>query len=412
MANLKLAKTEDELKGMDDNFKICHICKRNLPNDRDHFYLKNGKLINQCKECKGRKFTNNLSRPIAPTGFAVCKECNRVLPENSMYFEVKTSNKNGLYSVCRECRGGNFKSKIRRHQTWKEQDDELLIQNYSKFTGEELQSKFFPNRTVRAIECRASELGCQGKDVETTLRRYKIHGQKISKLEKGVPKTVEQRKKQSDAMFEYYKTHEPWWKGKKRSVEQCKAMSERQKGKWGGDKNPRHLNPLFKEKNGRWKGGTTPIYWELRKYTKDWQALSMKFCEYKCIITGSSFDNIHHTTPFRQLVDEVFAQTKIEMKQQVSDYTQDEISQLRLCLIEKHNFYGFGACLNYKVHKLFHDEYGYINTTIWDFLDFVQRIANKEYDKWFCSNKLEIDINYTYVNYLKKIIQNFKKEVV
>ena len=81
----------------------------------------------------------------------------------------------------------------------------------------------------------------------------------------------EWRDKISATKKEYFKTHDGWWKGRKRSPEQCKAISKRMKGKWAGDKNPRHINPLNGELNGRWKGGILDTYVELRSDTKDWK---------------------------------------------------------------------------------------------------------------------------------------------
>ena len=60
----------------------------------------------------------------------------------------------------------------------------------------------------------------------------------------------EWRDKISAIKKEYFKTHDGWWKGRKRSVEQCQGMGERMKGKWAGNKNPRHNNPLTGAANG------------------------------------------------------------------------------------------------------------------------------------------------------------------
>ena len=85
---------------------------------------------------------------------------------------------------------------------------------------------------------------------------------------------------------EYYKTHTPWWKGKKRPPEQCKKISERNTrlGKWKGENNPRFINPLSSSDNPNWQGGITSFYQELRSDTKDWFNESMEFCGYNCYL--------------------------------------------------------------------------------------------------------------------------------
>ena len=121
-------------------------------------------------------------------------------------------------------------------------------------------------------------------------------------------------------------------------------------------------------------GGINSTYVELRSDIKDWFNESMEFCNYKCVITGGGFDNIHHTTAFRDIVDEVFKTTGVEVKQQVCDYTKEDFEELRSTLKYLHVLYGYGACVNKKVHKLFHDNYGYKNFSPFDFLDFLYRI--------------------------------------
>ena len=130
----------------------------------------------------------------------------------------------------------------------------------------------------------------------------------VSEIFKGRDLGQEWRDKISATKPEYYKTHDGWWKGKKRSPKQCKMLSERniRSGYWKGENNPRHKNPLNGELNGRWKGGINDTYSELRSDTKDWFNESMEFCNYSCVVTNGEFDNVHHTTAFRDIVDEVF----------------------------------------------------------------------------------------------------------
>ena len=73
-------------------------------------------------------------------------------------------------------------------------------------------------------------------------------------------------------------------------------------------------------------------------------------------------------------------------------------------LKELHSIYGYGACINKEVHKLFHDNYGYTKFSPLDFLDFIYRIDIGEFDGWFEENNLKIDINYDYVDYLESTL--------
>ena len=386
--------------------KICTQCKRELPANTDYYFMKLGKLNNRCKECCGRHFTNNLTH-IPKEGYAFCKKCDRELPHTMQYFPEDKTCKTGLRYVCRECNpsyGRFLNDGEEPHRAWTDDEKKLLKKVYKNYTGRELQIKYFQNRSIRSLESMADIMGISGKTDETKQRARKFSSEIVSKKLKGRDLGQEWRDKISATKKEYYKTHDSWWKGKKRSPEQCKAISERMKGKWVGDKNPRHINPLNGELNGRWKGGILDTYVELRSDTKDWFNESMEFCGYKCVITNGEFDNVHHTTAFRDIVDQVFEITGVEVKPKVCDYSTDDFDELRSTLKELHSIYGYGACINKEVHKLFHDNYGYTKFSPFDFLDFIYRIDIGEFDSWFEENNLKIDINYDYVDYLESTL--------
>ena len=403
---------------VDSKTRICTKCNTEYPNTNEYFSYANkriGRLNAVCKNCQAiinkekrlKIIEQNKEKDLFYSGTRHCKKCGRDLPNNKLYFPIDLACIDGLRNVCRECskkESGFLDPDYTVFEKWSEAEDKIMYEHYKDFTGEELHNIFFPNRTVRSIECHAGVLGISGKNYEAQNRANIARSLKCSEKLKGRIISQEARDKISATKKEYYKTHDGWWKGRKRSPEQCKAISERMKGKWAGDKNPRHINPLNGELNGRWKGGILPTYTELRSDTKDWFNESMEFCNYKCVITGGEFDNVHHTTAFRDIVDEVFKLTGIEVKQQVCDYSEDEFQHLRDKLKDLHIIYGFGACINKDVHKLFHDNYGYTKFSPYDFLDFVYRIDIGEFDEWFKENNLQININYDYVEYLESTL--------
>lgn len=391
--------------------KICTECKRELPLDSDHFdhkcTTKDG-FTARCKECVGRKFTDHLTH-IPKDGYKFCKKCGRELPNTFQYFPGDKSCKNGLRNVCRECDSsysGFLKDDYEAPSLWAKEESALLKTIYQDYTGEELHNNFFPNRSIRAIESHASILGCAGKSDETFERARKSQTNKVSTLFTGRHMSEETKNKLSNSRKKYYETHNSWWLGKKRSEKQCKQISQRLKesGQWKGDLNPRHINPLNGPNNGRWLGGITNFYFELRSDTKDWINESIKFCDYKCVISGGDFNEVHHTTPFRDIVNDSFEICELDKRQTVSDYTSEEFDALTNALQDLHNVYGYGACLNKDIHILFHNEYGRINFDAYNFLDFIHRIENGEFSDWFEHNKIEININHGYINYLENLL--------
>lgn len=404
----------------DAEYRTCTCCKKTYPNTEEYFGKNNGDGRNSvCKTCVSKK--NKEKRELLKQRFAsneieygdekICKKCGRSLPNSYKYFPVDKCCKTGLRNICRECDtkyGGFLSEDYEPNKLWTSEEDEIIITYYKDYTGKELQEKFFPDRTVRAIESRGSILGVSGKSDETYWRGRQSQAEIISNLMTGRTLSDESRQKMSETKKEYYKTHISWWLGKKRSEEQCRQISERMKGKWAGDNNPRHKNPLIGSENGRWKGGINSTYVELRSETKDWQSESMKFCNYRCVISGGEFNNIHHIVSFRDIVDEVFIITGIEIRKTVSDYPEEEFDVLRLKTHELHDYYGYGACIQKDIHKLYHDEYGYTKFDPYSFLDFIYRIDCGDYNDWFKDHHLCIDINYNYVEYLEYVLQKLQ----
>ncbi len=393
-----------------DGLKMCVQCNRKLPANTDYFFKKcdtKDGFNNKCKECLGKKFTNYLTH-IPKEGYKFCIKCDRELPNTSQYFPIDKMCKNGLRNVCRKCgKDGHFmEDNYVTNDPWSQEDMDLLKSIYKDYTNEELVNNFFPNRTKHALDTQAYQLGFAFKTEETYKRSCIQRGIKCSKKLKGRKLSPEICAKLSKIRKEYFKTHHGTRLGAKATDETKLKMSlvVKARGYWKGINNPRHLNPLNGELNGNWQGGITGLYYELRSETKVWRQESMEFCNYHCVLTGGNFDNVHHLKPFKQIVEEAFQITKLDKRQKVLDYTDDEFKNLRKVLDNLHNEYGYGVCLCKSIHKLFHDTYGYTNNTYNQFLDFVSRLEFGEFNQWLEDNNLKLNINYQVINYIKGLI--------
>jgi hypothetical protein len=261
-----------------------------------------------------------------------------------------------------------------------EDEKSIFINRYPNYTTNELIELFYSNFTKKKIHDLAHRIR---KDrsldlykTEETEKRAEIQKSKnIKKKLTGRKLSDEHKKKISENKKEYFKTHESYLKGRVVSQEERKEMSERRKGKWDGENNPRHKEPLCGEANGKWKGGSSEVVKAIRNSLTQWKNDSMKKCGYKCILTGEEFDNIHHLYPFVKIIEEAFENLGIGMRRHVSDYDKDEFESLITKISELHKWYGLGVCLSKKVHKLFHNTYGYTDNTAKQFYEF----AKKEY---------------------------------
>lgn len=389
-----------------DGEKICTVCKRKLPADEDHFFKKidtDDGFAKYCKECLGHPFTFALS---TKEGYKVCNKCHRELPHTILFFPPDNTLKSGLRSTCRECTtkcSGFLEDGYDPKRPWSNEEISLLKENYSKFQNSELVKLFFPNRTIRSVENMALKHQCNGKTEEVKRMIYENVANKLSEIMTGRTFSEESVTKLQHSLREYYKTHHGSRLGCIVSEETRKKMSIAKKsiGQWQGESNPRHINPLTRENNGRWRGGITPLMKELRSEIKEWQKNSMEICEYKSVLTMDNFDNVHHLIPFKDIVDEVLDCCGLDVRSSPQDYTDDEFLILREAVIKAHEKSLYGVCLEESLHTLFHKEFGYRNNNAEQFVLYIDKLINGDYDEFLNDNHIELNLN---VDALEKIL--------
>jgi len=123
-----------------------------------------------------------------------------------------------------------------------------------------------------------------------------------------------------------------------------------------------YSNMKFGVYSNAWKGGTSPLNAYLRDFIIEWKKDSMSSCDYKCVITGEKFDDIHHLYSFNKILKEIIMELNFPIYTEIRKYTEDELKLLRLKNIEMHDKYPLGVCLSRKIHNLYHSLYGDDNT--------------------------------------------------
>jgi hypothetical protein len=129
-----------------------------------------------------------------------------------------------------------------------------------------------------------------------------------------------------------------------------------------------------------WKGGISSLNQYLRSCLNGWKLDSMKACNFKCVITGGKFDAVHHLTSFAHITQEMLVELNMDVREQVSMYTDDELEMMSNRLVAKHYEYGLGICLCSDMHKLFHKLYGKETVRPWHFDEFKVRLEAGEFD--------------------------------
>ena len=367
----------EEIKKVEKvEMKICSKCRREFP--KTSFYFNSDKhrpdgFTTACKECKNGKRIFDI---VVKEGFKNCKKCKHEFPVAIKYFPPDKMCKDGFRNVCRECgKDGHFMDDdYNGKHFWTQEELDLLKYIYPHYTNEEIIETHFPNESLKSLQDRAWELGVK-KSEETMNRTRILAGIKNSGENNygyGKPMPEETKRKLSLSKKGKYvgvnnKLYGVKWDtdDKRRSI-----VSQTQKGKWSGKATPRAINPLVGKYNGKWRGGVTKLYDELRSELKEWQRESMINCNYKCVLTNMDFDAIHHLHPFSDIMDECFELLNLDIRPLVKDYSEEEFEQIRDMIKSLHNKYGLGVCLRSDVHKLFHDLYGYTKNTKEQFEEF------------------------------------------
>jgi len=131
-----------------------------------------------------------------------------------------------------------------------------------------------------------------------------------------------------------------------------------------------------KENASNWQGGLTDLKTYLSKFIVQWKKDSMENSNYKCVITGKRFEDIHHVQSFNLLLKESLKELNFELKNTIGEYESDQITLLVNKLIEVHFRYPLGVALTKKWHNKFHKLYGMGDNTPDQWDDFIQKIKS------------------------------------
>jgi len=290
---------------------------------------KNKNYIDNYKQIQYKIIDNNLLK--------LCKCCEEYLPVNKLYFPEDLNCTDGLRNVCRVCKGEKYLFDSNIH-IWNQDEVNIIINNYSNMTNEELKNTYFSDLTCSQIMHKGNSLKLY-KSEKTLSRMFK----EIGKITSNRLLSLE---------------------------------------KWCGDDNPQYNSQRFGELNPNYKGGISALYQELRRNIKQWKLDSMENCNYKCLFSNERFENIHHLYSFESIVKDTLRETGLPLYENISWYTQDELQTLIDKCLEIHYRYPLGICLQEKYHVKFHIEFGYGNNTPEQFYEFIDNFYNGEYQEF------------------------------
>lgn len=132
------------------------------------------------------------------------------------------------------------------------------------------------------------------------------------------------------------------------------------------------LEKLRGENNPNWQGGITPLLLHLRRTIFPWYLDTIKYYNYKCVITGKPFGVVHHySRNFSDIVKDTLSELNLPILKNVGSYTKEQIKLIEDKCLELHYKYGLGVCLTKEKHIEFHKIYKKKNNTKEQFDEFL-----------------------------------------
>lgn len=228
---------------------------------------------------------------------------------------------------------------LKIREPWSEEDEQFLIDNYYTMTSDEIAIKL--SRTPEAIHNRVRKLGLKGAPM------YKY--------------TQEDK----DYVRANYLT-----------------MSDQELG----DVLHRKAKCIkeLRRKLGLQRVKIAKSYYDFDKFihrnNNEWKKISAKNCDYKCVISGESFDDIHHLFGKNMIIEEMLIEHPEFNDINFSKADEKEKQKVLDCFLRKQQKYPLGVCLKQEYHKAFHQEYGFGNNTPEQFYEFVKKVAPDRLD--------------------------------
>lgn len=273
---------------------------------------------------------------------------------------------------------------------WSEHDKNILIENYDVLDTKEIQKMLNKEYKIRTIQNQAKKLGLTEsrewtkEEIDILCGNYEnMTGPEIQKL---LPKRsigmiymkAAEFGLKSGYVHKYYYTDNELQFIK----DNWEEMSDTDIGNILGKDarsimEQRHKLGLYYDKgyNG---------YYTLTNYIRmnitDWKKQSMKNCNYKCVLTGENFDDIHHLYSFNLMLKEAIDSTGISDKESLDDYSEEELKNILEIFKDIQSKHPLGVCLSRKVHTLFHKIYGYGDNTEEQWNEFQNNYKNGIYN--------------------------------
>ena len=111
----------------------------------------------------------------------------------------------------------------------------------------------------------------------------------------------------------------------------------------------------------------------IRKRNKEWKKESARNCNFKCVVTGERFNAIHHLFGMNMILAQTLKELSYDEEISIHDLSDSDLEKILSHFLIVQKRYPLGVCLTRKIHKEFHDEYGYGYNTPEQFYEFLEK---------------------------------------
>ena len=338
--------------------KICPYCGKTF----DAHYQNQIYCGNECKALSQRSRVQ-----------CTCDNCGKTFER--ICSEVEKNNKN---FCSKECRFDFIR--------WNEKDIDILKNNYGKIKNDEIKKILSKEYSVKAIRGKAQTLGLTEsrlwtkEEEQILLENYsKVPTRKLLEMlpNRTVPSII--GKARTYNIFSYFYLNNAY------SIDEIKYLTDNYLDKTN-EELASHLGrvpngvaqklnnlglyrPYEKSKNG---------YRELNDFVRSrlhkWKNEVRELYNHTCCLTGSQSNLvIHHCRSFNILMQETIDILDFNIKENFSDYSDEELNKFVEAFIDLQAYYGEYVCITESVHKLFHGNYGYGDNTMEQWNEFVEK---------------------------------------
>lgn len=118
----------------------------------------------------------------------------------------------------------------------------------------------------------------------------------------------------------------------------------------------------------------------IHRHNIEWKKDSAKNCNYKCVITGEEFDDIHHLYARNLIIRDVVNVHPEFAKINFNKTPEEERVRIFNIFLEEQSKHPLGVCLKKEYHIMFHQRYGTGGNTPDQFYEFIKDVAPERLD--------------------------------